>query len=93
MPELLGRFEPAFLADGIEGAYPVQDGMTLDDTERTLIGLALARSEGNVTQAAKILSISRDTLRYRIGRIEQLTGRDLSRLEDRLDFFLALRLS
>ena len=27
------------------------------------------------------------------GRIEQLTSRDLSRLEDKLDFFLALRMS
>ncbi|MGC1210145.1 MAG: helix-turn-helix domain-containing protein [Micromonospora sp.] len=31
-------------------------------------------------------------LRYRIVRIEQLTGRNLSRFEDRVDFFLALRL-
>ncbi|WP_371103458.1 helix-turn-helix domain-containing protein, partial [Streptomyces sp. PU_AKi4] len=34
-----------------------------------------------------------NTLGYRVGRIEQLTGRDLSRLEDKLDFFLALRMS
>ncbi|MBM6583542.1 sigma-54-dependent Fis family transcriptional regulator [Microvirga sp. BT689] len=39
---------------------------TLDDAERALIGRALAQSKGNVTQAAKILGISRDTLRYRI---------------------------
>ena len=34
-----------------------------------------------------------NTLRYRIGRIEELTGRDLSKLEDRVDFYLALELS
>jgi DNA-binding PucR family transcriptional regulator len=34
-----------------------------------------------------------NTLRYRIGRIEELTGRDLSRLADRVDFYLALRLA
>jgi DNA-binding NtrC family response regulator len=38
----------------------------LDDAERTLIGRALAQSKGNVTRAAKMLGVSRDTLRYRI---------------------------
>lgn len=33
-----------------------------------------------------------NTLRYRIRRIEELTGRDLSRFDERVDFFLALRL-
>jgi sugar diacid utilization regulator len=32
-----------------------------------------------------------NTVRYRIRRIEELTGRDLSRLDDQVDFFLALR--
>jgi DNA-binding PucR family transcriptional regulator len=32
-----------------------------------------------------------NTVRYRIGRVEELTGRDLSKLEDRVDVFLALR--
>ncbi|MBV9094424.1 MAG: PucR family transcriptional regulator ligand-binding domain-containing protein [Streptosporangiaceae bacterium] len=32
-----------------------------------------------------------NTVRYRIRRIEELTGRDLSSLEDQVDFFLALR--
>jgi DNA-binding NtrC family response regulator len=39
---------------------------TLEEIERTLIGRALSQSRGNVTQAARILGISRDTLRYRI---------------------------
>jgi hypothetical protein len=33
-----------------------------------------------------------NTVRYRIRRIEELTGRDLSRLDDQVDFFLALRI-
>jgi hypothetical protein len=33
-----------------------------------------------------------NTVRYRIRRIEELTGRDLSSLDDRVDFFLALRI-
>ena len=32
-----------------------------------------------------------NTVRYRISRVEALTGRDLSALADRVDFFLALR--
>jgi sugar diacid utilization regulator len=33
-----------------------------------------------------------NTVRYRIRRVEELTGRDLSRLDDQVDFFLALRI-
>ncbi|MFD0495052.1 MULTISPECIES: PucR family transcriptional regulator ligand-binding domain-containing protein [Streptomyces violaceusniger group] len=49
--------------------------------------------DGSWTRCAARLHLHVNTLRYRIGRIEQLTGRELSRLEDKLDFFLALRMS
>ncbi|MFC7302987.1 PucR family transcriptional regulator [Streptomyces monticola] len=49
--------------------------------------------DGSWTRCATRLHLHVNTLRYRVGRIEQLTGRDLSRLEDKLDFFLALRIS
>jgi DNA-binding PucR family transcriptional regulator len=32
-----------------------------------------------------------NSVRYRIARVEALTGLDLSRIEDRVDVFLALR--
>ncbi|MFJ5222249.1 PucR family transcriptional regulator [Streptomyces sp. NPDC088400] len=48
--------------------------------------------DGSWTRCAARLHLHVNTLRYRVGRIEQLTGRDLSRLEDKLDFFLALRM-
>jgi hypothetical protein len=48
--------------------------------------------DGSWTRCATRLHLHVNTLRYRVGRIEQLTGRDLSRLEDKLDFFLALRM-
>ncbi|MEU6082690.1 PucR family transcriptional regulator ligand-binding domain-containing protein [Streptomyces sp. NPDC047108] len=54
---------------------------------------AFLDSDGSWTRCAGRLHLHVNTLRYRIGRIEQLTGRDLSRLEDKLDFFLALRMS
>ncbi|MFE9257279.1 PucR family transcriptional regulator [Streptomyces sp. NPDC006879] len=49
--------------------------------------------DGSWTRCASRLHLHVNTLRYRVGRIEQLTARDLSRLEDKLDFFLALRMS
>jgi hypothetical protein len=54
---------------------------------------AFLECDGSWTRCATRLHLHVNTLRYRIGRIEQLTGRDLSRLEDKLDFFLALRLT
>ncbi|MEV6103778.1 PucR family transcriptional regulator ligand-binding domain-containing protein [Streptomyces sp. NPDC051940] len=54
---------------------------------------AFLACDGSWTRCATRLHLHVNTLRYRVGRIEQLTGRDLSRLEDKLDFFLALRMS
>jgi transcriptional regulator with GAF, ATPase, and Fis domain len=41
-------------------------GLDLDATERELIAQALARAGGNKTAAARLLGLSRDTLRYRL---------------------------
>ncbi|QNP69416.1 PucR family transcriptional regulator ligand-binding domain-containing protein [Streptomyces roseirectus] len=49
--------------------------------------------DGSWTRCASRLHLHVNTLRYRVGRIEQLTGRDLAKLEDKLDFFLALRMN
>jgi purine catabolism regulator len=46
---------------------------------------------GHWERAASALYCHRHTLRYRIRRIEQLTGRDLSNARDRIEFWLALR--
>ncbi|MET7573184.1 PucR family transcriptional regulator ligand-binding domain-containing protein [Streptomyces sp. NPDC005492] len=54
---------------------------------------AFLECDGSWTRCASRLHLHVNTLRYRVGRIEQLTSRDLSRLEDKLDFFLALRIS
>jgi hypothetical protein len=43
------------------------------------------------TRCAAQLHLHVNSLRHRIARIEQLTGRDLARLETRLDFLAALR--
>jgi PucR family transcriptional regulator, purine catabolism regulatory protein len=46
---------------------------------------------GHWEKAASALYCHRHTLRYRIRRVEQLTGRDFSRARDRIEFWLALR--
>jgi len=43
-----------------------RDGLNLEQLERDLVDQALKQSGGNVTKAAKLLGLSRDTLRYRI---------------------------
>ncbi|MFC6878672.1 MULTISPECIES: PucR family transcriptional regulator [Actinomadura] len=50
------------------------------------------QNSGSWTRCAEQLHLHVNSVRYRIQRIEELTGRRLSRLEDRVDFFLALRL-
>jgi len=42
------------------------DGLNLDELEQELIRQALARTAGNKTGAARLLGVTRDTLRYRL---------------------------
>jgi DNA-binding NtrC family response regulator len=42
------------------------DGVRIDDVERSLVVQALERTKGNQTQAALLLGINRDQVRYRI---------------------------
>ena len=48
--------------------------------------------DGSWAACASLMYVHVNTVRYRIRRIEELTGRDLSRLDDQVDFFLALRI-
>jgi DNA-binding NtrC family response regulator len=43
-----------------------EEGLVLDDVERKLIVEAMERSSGNQSRAARLLGVSRDTLRYRL---------------------------
>jgi DNA-binding PucR family transcriptional regulator len=52
---------------------------------------AFLEHNGQWEGAARALFCHRHTLRYRIRRIEELTGRDLSEARDRIEFWLALR--
>ena len=52
---------------------------------------AYIEHNGNWERAARQLYCHRHTLRYRIRKIEELTGRDLTRATDRIELWLALR--
>ncbi len=57
------RGDPAVEAGGF--VLPAE-GLSLDQLERDLIVQALERSAGNKSKAARLLGVSRDTLRYRL---------------------------
>jgi PucR family transcriptional regulator, purine catabolism regulatory protein len=52
---------------------------------------AYIEANGRWAEAAAQLSVHRHTLRYRMRKIEELTGRDVSSAGDRLELWLALR--
>jgi purine catabolism regulator len=52
---------------------------------------AFIERNGQWERAARDLFCHRHTLRYRIRRVEQLTGRDLASARDRIELWLALR--
>jgi purine catabolism regulator len=52
---------------------------------------AFIECNGQWEAAARRLFCHRHTLRYRIRKIEELTGRDLGSARDRIEFWLALR--
>jgi signal transduction histidine kinase len=50
----------------LELFFTSKHGLVLEEVEKALIVKALARAQGNTTQAARLLGISRNTLRYRL---------------------------
>jgi transcriptional regulator with PAS, ATPase and Fis domain len=47
-------------------AHIPTEGLSLEDNERMLLARALEKTNGNQTQAARLLRITRDTLRYKM---------------------------
>jgi DNA-binding NtrC family response regulator len=58
---------PAKAADGAAGFLP--EGMTLEQWEDEMVQEALRRANGNKSQAARLLGLSRNALRYRLSKI------------------------
>ncbi|WP_328603813.1 helix-turn-helix domain-containing protein [Amycolatopsis sp. NBC_00345] len=65
-------------------AYDTAHGSELLRTLR-----AFLEHSGSWTQTSAALHLHVNTLRYRVGRISDLTGRDLGRFADRVDLYLA----
>jgi PucR family transcriptional regulator, purine catabolism regulatory protein len=75
--------------DSVLGPLEDASGEYGDELIRSLE--AFIEQNGQWEKAARELYCHRHTLRYRIRRVEQLTGRDLSSARDRIEFWLALR--
>ncbi len=54
------------------------EGVPLQDVEMQFVRQAVARTNGNLTQAAKLLSISRDQVRYRLNKDKTESEKTLS---------------
>lgn len=82
--EALGLF-----CDSVLGPIEANEGSYGGELMRSLE--AFIEENGQWERAARRLYCHRHTLRYRIRRVEDLTGRDLSSARDRIEFWLALR--
>ncbi|AWZ10899.1 MULTISPECIES: PucR family transcriptional regulator [unclassified Streptomyces] len=70
---------------------PLRDHDSRHRTDLVTTLEAFLDCDGSWTRCADRLHLHVNSLRQRVARIEHLTGRDLSRLETRLDFLAALK--
>jgi purine catabolism regulator len=75
--------------DSILGPIEASEGHYGGELMRSLE--AFIEENGQWERAARRLYCHRHTLRYRIKRVEDLTGRNLNSARDRIEFWLALR--
>jgi PucR family transcriptional regulator, purine catabolism regulatory protein len=79
----------ALFCDSILGPIEASEGHYGGELMRSLE--AFIEENGQWERAARRLYCHRHTLRYRIRRVEELTGRNLGSARDRIEFWLALR--
>jgi len=82
-PEIADAFERTLLAPLDE--HDARRGTDLVRTVEVFLDAA-----GHWKPAADVLHVHVNTLRHRLDRVAALTGRDLARMGDRVDFYLAL---
>lgn len=83
--ELRRSYRERLLADVT--AYDAAHGSELLRTLRVFLD-----NNGSWSRCSQLLHVHVNTLRYRVQRVEELTGRDLADFSTRVDFYLALRL-
>jgi PAS domain S-box-containing protein len=66
LPIAITRPESGAAPASTAGLEIPTDGLSLEENERTLLAKALEKTNGNQTQAARLLRITRDTLRYKM---------------------------
>lgn len=85
VPDAVRRAFAASVLDPVL-AYDAHTGAGLVETVEAFLACS-----GSWSRTAERLHLHVNTVRYRIGRVEELTNRDLSTLADRVDVYLALR--
>jgi purine catabolism regulator len=85
------RDDPRWRAEADEVLRPLTDsdrsgGARLVDTLDAFLA-----SGGRYKATAEALHVHENTLRYRLARVEALTGRSLASMADRVELWLALR--
>ena len=75
--------------DSVLGKLQGYDEQNSSDLVRSLA--CFLEANGHWGDAADKLYVHRHTLRYRMKRVEEITGRDLDQSQDRMEFWLALK--
>jgi DNA-binding NtrC family response regulator len=65
-PDIRLEMAPRTRAQTNHDAHFLPEGLTLDEYEREIIREALKRADGNKSQAARLLGLTRNALRYRL---------------------------
>ncbi len=75
--------------DSVLGKLHEYDEQSSSDLVKSLA--CFLEANGHWGEAAERLYVHRHTLRYRMKRVEEITGRDLGSSQDRMEFWLALK--
>ena len=75
--------------DSVLGRLQEYDEQSSSDLVKSLA--CFLEANGHWGDAAEKLYVHRHTLRYRMKRVEEITGRDLDQSQDRMEFWLALK--
>jgi len=75
--------------DSVLGKLQEYDEQNSSDLVKSLA--CFLEANGHWGDAAEKLYVHRHTLRYRMKRVEEITGRDLNQSQDRMEFWLALK--